>query len=160
MRRQRERPAGADARMREPVQRSRLVRYPCEHPRPFRQGGCRCAGERQCGRHLGGLGSRHVLHRSSVRFQRAARGRGLHVLGPRRLAGSQRRHSSHRGRGRCAPVHRARRLGARSRAQRREAAADHASEAHARVLRRGRGRCRPGGYREGHRRDAELLRRL
>lgn len=46
LRRQRERPARADARMRPAVYRGRFVRHAREHPRPFRAGGRSCAGRR------------------------------------------------------------------------------------------------------------------
>lgn len=64
------------------------------------------------------------------------------------------------GRGRRPPVHGARARGAGCRALRRQPGADHAPEAHPRVLRCGRGGRRYGRHRKGHRHDAELLRRL
>ena len=66
------------------------------------------------------------LHRAPVRIQRAARGRGLHVLG-RVFAGHSDAIRRIEGVADARQYTRARRLGARSRAQRREAAADHAS---------------------------------
>ena len=131
-------------------------------PAHFRQGGCRCAESGNVAVILGGLGSRHVLHRSSVRFQRCCpRGEGLYRSGPRRLAGSQRRHSSHRGRGRCAPVHGARRPSALEAVRNGEKPQLTTRQKHTRAeCSSWPRRCRPGGYREGHRRDAEPFRRL
>ena len=110
-RRQRERPAGADAAHRTSVVD---VRYPCEHPAHFAQRmrlrrraamwpSSRRAGIQACSPSL----IMPPLPACCLRARTTFWGRSL--------AGLQRRHSSHRGRGRCA-VHCARRLGARSRA--------------------------------------------
>lgn len=89
-----------------------------------------------------------------------AQRRRLHLLGPRRLPGALRRHPPHPRAWWTPASTRCPCPSAGGRALRCQPGADHASEAHPRVLRRGRRGCRYGCHRRGHRHDAELLRRL